>query len=146
MKARRDGLRMGLRGLLAGAAAAGALAVAGCLPGPTVQARNSGPLGVELYTEPDPPQVGRDAVARVRILRGEVEGVDGCEVRMRQYMPDHEMADDERWFRLMPRAEGRYDGRTGVFSMGGHWVLEVAFRCGRHADTLPFTLKVPWPH
>lgn len=126
-----------------GVAAAGMLAALTACAGDMSQTFALGNYQITVATDPRPPQVGEDAEVTVRFKNPD-QALDACQLHFRQFMPDHEMSEDETWH-AMERSGDVFRARGGEFGMGGDWELEFKLNCG--ADTrlvsVPYILE--WP-
>ncbi|HHH35618.1 MAG TPA: hypothetical protein ENK48_02155 [Gammaproteobacteria bacterium] len=97
-----------------------------------------------VLTDPDPLRVG-EAAELVLLLR-DMAGKDqaGCEARFRQYMPGMEMSRDKVFVSLREASPGHYRARSGEFTMGGDWVLEFRFDCGRGERVFRLSRHLAW--
>ncbi len=114
-----------------------------CDGGASLRTLAVGPYQVEVSHNPDPLKVGFNAEMQMRLLESGQQLVDGCEVKMRQYMPDMEMMNDNDYIDLS-RQNGVYVGQTREFSMGGVWKIDTHIHCGEEAvGSLVYQLE--WP-
>ncbi|HHM06300.1 MAG TPA: hypothetical protein ENJ19_11265 [Gammaproteobacteria bacterium] len=123
----------------------GAILVLGaCAPAKTPVTATVGDYTLAVTSEPQPLQVGESADIFVALSKAGAPA-DDCQLRFRQYMPDHEMSEDRVWNTLTATGKGRYRGRGGEYHMGGDWELEFELNCGGepHKVALPFHLE--WP-
>ncbi len=100
---------------------------------------------LRIKTDPDPLQVGE--TARITVLLESAAGDDKteCGVQFRQYMPGMEMSGDDVFHPLKFMGRGRYEGRSGEFSMGGDWELEFDFTCGNDKRQVVLKRHLEWP-
>jgi hypothetical protein len=107
------------------------------------QTRQVGDYFVTVTTDPAKLEVGHDAAVTARISRDD-EGVEGCRVSFRQYMPAHQMTTDHSLHVMESLGKGLYRGRGSEFSMGGDWELEFQFNCGSRVKTVAFPYNLVW--
>lgn len=105
------------------------------------------PLGnyqLTLATDPSPPQVGEDAEVTAQFKNPDA-ALDSCQLRFRQFMPDHEMSADETWHDMQRLGKDKFRARGSEFGMGGDWELEFKLSCGAdtHLVSVPYMLE--WP-
>ncbi|MFZ5594121.1 MAG: FixH family protein [Pseudomonadota bacterium] len=125
------------------------LAVISCTgqeqPGASAKLQQAGSFFLSMDTDPRPPEVGGSAGVTVTVRQNNQPAAD-CHVKFRQYMPGMEMSSDKIWFDMAQKgATGVYQARSGEFSMGGDWVLEVALDCGGKTQTANFNYHLEWP-
>lgn len=125
------------------------LVVAGCTgqeqSGASSKPQQAGSFFLSLDTDPRPPEVGGSADVTVTVRQNNQPAAD-CRVKFRQYMPGMEMSSDKTWFDMAQQgATGVYQARSGEFSMGGDWVLEVTLDCGEKTQTANFNYRLEWP-
>ncbi len=105
-----------------------------------------GGYALQVKSDPAPLMVGKSAGVSISIHDGKNQPATDCKVRFRQYMPGHEMSLDNIFVLMIDEAKvGKYEGRSGEFSMGGDWVLEFDFTCGADHYTQSFDFHLEWP-
>jgi len=101
---------------------------------------------LQVKTDPAPLMVGQSAGITLSIHDGKNQPANHCKVRFRQHMPGHEMALDNTYVLMADEAKvGKYAAQSGEFRMGGGWVLEFDFVCGKDRHIQPFDYHVEWP-
>jgi len=121
----------------------GSQVLVACGEGTSLHTLAVDPYLVQVSHKPDPLKVGFTAEMQMRLLDSGQQVVDGCEVKMRQYMPDMEMKKDNDFIDLSHQ-NGVYVGQTREFSMGGVWKIDTHIHCGEEAvGSLVYQLE--WP-
>ena len=105
---------------------------------------NAGDYTVRINTDPDPLEVGEKAQFLVSILNQNGQNIDNCSAQFRQYMPDMEMSQDNVFVKLVA-SNGRYQGQSSEFRMGGDWVLEFKIACAGDTRVLKMEQHLEWP-
>lgn len=108
------------------------------------QTVQEGPYSVSVATDPSPLQVGTAAHISARVSKNDQASAD-CQLRMRQFMPEHVMSDDHTWHEMDAKGKGRYTGQSGEFSMGGDWELEFELHCEQDTVAVRFPYHLEWP-
>ncbi len=111
-------------------------------PGGTVL--HAGDYTVRINTDPDPLEVGEKAQFLVSILNQDGQNIDNCRAEFRQYMPGMEMSQDSVFVELVA-GNGRYQGQSSEFRMGGDWVLEFKIACAGDTQVLKMEQTLEWP-
>ena len=61
-------------------------------------------------------------------------------------MPGMTMDSDAKFYTMQQAlTSGIYRAESGVFGMGGDWVLEFDVKCDEKSVTMDFPFKVAWP-
>ena len=121
--------------------------IAGCSDGDSGKTFEFPDFDINIQTEPETLQVGKDAAIRVSIIDSSDEhnAKSGCGVRFRQYMPGMRMDSDDIYMDMKESKKGIYQGRSGEFSMGGDWVIEFDIKCENETHTVPIPYHLEWP-
>jgi YtkA-like len=121
--------------------------ITGCSDGDSGKTFEFPDFDINIQTDPETLQVGKDADIRVSIIDTSEEHAakSGCGVKFRQYMPGMQMDNDDIYIDMKEAENGVYQGRSGEFSMGGDWVIEFDIKCQDETHTVPIPYHLEWP-
>ncbi len=124
----------------------GCLLLSACSDLQPAKTATVGGYALQVKTDPAPLMVGKSAGITLSIHDGINQPANNCKVRFRQYMPGHEMELDDTYVLMVDQAKvGKYAAHSGEFRMGGDWVIEFDFACGKDRHTQPFDYHLEWP-
>lgn len=119
--------------------------IVGCGTDEPNQAVYVGRHWVSMETVPDPLALGENADIIVTLTDDDQHPATGCDLRLRQHMPGMKMALDSINFPLHDAdGKGIYRGKSGEFSMGGDWIVELEFTCRSETYTQAFAYHLAW--
>jgi hypothetical protein len=118
----------------------------GCSDNRETWTKMKGDYVLAVRTDPQPPQIGKNAVITAVLHYRGHPALAACPVKFRQYMPGMTMDSDKKYYTMEQAiTSGIYRAESGVFSMGGDWVLEFEVKCEDKSVTMDFPFKVAWP-
>ena len=122
------------------------LVLLGCADHRKTWTKMKGDYVLAVRTDPEPPQIGKPAVVTAVLHYRGHPALANCPVQFRQYMPGMTMDTDKKYYPMEQAiTSGIYRAESGVFGMGGNWVLEFEVKCDEKTVTMDFPFKVAWP-